>query len=278
MARRVLALLALLTAEALAVAVLHGLGRVDGLGGPGTDPGGWLRSASPEEVVAGALRLTALAGAWWLLVSTVVYAVAQLTRVPAAARAVGWALLPGARRWIDRAVGVSMLTSVALGTTGLGAGVAHAGEPPPTSTPGAPPPVVVEQDRRPQRDERAAPPEVRGGRAVATVPDPAPPETAPPAPGPSPAPAEPPPPAPAAPPPSPAPGTPAQHVVGPGDSLWTIAAAHLGHATGRDAAALAESEVAAHWARVVEVNRDALRSGNPNLIYAGEVLELPPPV
>nr|MBA2326971.1 LysM peptidoglycan-binding domain-containing protein [Actinomycetota bacterium] len=75
-----------------------------------------------------------------------------------------------------------------------------------------------------------------------------------------------------------APGTPAQHVVGPGDSLWTIAAAHLAHATGRYAAALAESEVAAHWARVVEVNRDALRSGNPNLIYAGEVLELPPPV
>jgi len=278
MARRARSLLTLLTAETLAVGVLHALARVDGLGGPGTDPAGWLRSASPEEVVAGGLRLTALAGAWWLLASTVTYAAARLARIPAATRAVGWALLPGARHWVDRAVGVSMLTSIALGTTGLGSGVAHAGDPPPTSTTGAPPPVVVEQDRRPQRGEPAAPPEVRGGRAVETVPDPAPPETAPPAPDPSPVPAEPPPPAPTAPPPSaPPPSGPAQHLVAPGDSLWTIAAAHLAGTTGRDPTTLAEPEVAAHWARVVDANRDALRSGNPNLIYPGEVLELPPP-
>ncbi|MGQ0802857.1 MAG: LysM peptidoglycan-binding domain-containing protein [Actinomycetota bacterium] len=234
MARRALCLLTVLATEASTVVLLHALARVDGLGGPGADPAGWLRSASPEGVVAGGIRLAALAGAWWLLASTAVYAVAQLARVPAAARAVGWVVLPGARRWVDRALGVSMLTSVALGTTGLGGAVAHAGEPPATV-------------------------EVRDGRAVGSIPDPAPPPTTPPAPDPSPVPAESPPPAPTAPPPATT-----QHVVAPGDSLWTIAADHV-----------AGTEIDSYWVRLVEANRDALRSGNPNLIYAGEVIELP---
>jgi hypothetical protein len=260
MARRAATLVALLTAEALTVVVLHGLGRVDGLGGPGSDPAGWLRSAAPEEVVAGGLRLAALAGAWWLLASTAAYAAAHLLRVPTAVRTLRWAVLPELRGWVERAVGASVLASVALGPTGFGAGTASAGEPPPTI-------------------------EVRDGRAVESIPDPAaptptpptttPPTTAPPAPDPSPVPAEPP--SPAAPPQSPAPevaSTP--YVVATGDSLWTIAAGHLAHATGRAVAALPADEVASYWVRVVDANRDALRSGNPNLIYAGEALELPP--
>src|SRR6266508_2277264 len=259
MARRALSLLTLLAAEALAVATLHGLGRVDGLGGPGTDPAGWLASASPEAVVAGGLRLTALALAWWLLATTLLYALAHITRLPAAMRAVRWAVLPGARGLVERALGVSLLTTVALGAAGLGTGAASADEPPPATVPS----VVVEQDRRPQRDEPVAAPEVRGGRALETVPDPAPP-TAPPAPDPSPVPAEPAPPPAASPPTPPAPiGAP--YVVAPGDSLWTIAANRT-----------AGDEVDAYWTRLVDANRDTLRSGNPNLIYPGEVLELPP--
>jgi hypothetical protein len=37
----------LVGAEAVAVVVLHGLARVDGLRGPGADPAAWLRTASP---------------------------------------------------------------------------------------------------------------------------------------------------------------------------------------------------------------------------------------
>ena len=237
MARRALSLLTLLAAEALAVATLHGLGRIDGLGGPGTDPAGWLASASPEAVVAGGLRLTALALAWWLLATTLLYALAHVTRLPAAMRAVRWAVLPGARGWVDRALGISLLTTVALGTAGLGTGAAGAQEPPP-------------------------PIEVRDGRAVESIPDPAPP-TAPSAPVPSPVPAEPAPPPAASPPTPPAPiGAP--YVVAPGDSLWTIAANRT-----------AGDEVDTYWTRLVDANRDTLRSGNPNLIYPGEVLELP---
>jgi hypothetical protein len=65
-------------------------------------------------------------------------------------------------------------------------------------------------------------------------------------------------------------------VVVSGDSLWTIAAGHLARATGRAVAEVPVGEVASYWARVVDHNRDALRSGNPNLIYPSEALELPP--
>jgi hypothetical protein len=65
-------------------------------------------------------------------------------------------------------------------------------------------------------------------------------------------------------------------VVAPDESLWTIAAVHVAGATGRDAGTVDDAEVAGYWARVVDANRDALRSGNPSLIYAGEVIELPP--
>jgi nucleoid-associated protein YgaU len=57
-----------------------------------------------------------------------------------------------------------------------------------------------------------------------------------------------------------------------GDHLWKIAtqvvSAH-GDATGRRA-------VASYWATLVRAATPHLRSGDPNLIYPGETLELPP--
>ena len=61
------------------------------------------------------------------------------------------------------------------------------------------------------------------------------------------------------------------HVVEAGDSLWTIAATEL--AAQGDTS---ERGVAVYWRAVVEANRAALRSGNPNLIFPGEVIALPP--
>jgi nucleoid-associated protein YgaU len=89
--------------------------------------------------------------------------------------------------------------------------------------------------------------EVRDGRAIESFAPPALPEPAATTPPPPPTPVE-------------------HHVVAPGESLWTIAAAHAGAA-----------DVGGYWARVVELNRAALRSGNPNLIHPGEIVELPPP-
>lgn len=57
-------------------------------------------------------------------------------------------------------------------------------------------------------------------------------------------------------------------VVVPGDHLWRISEQHLDSA---DSAL----EVAPYWHQVIEVNTPRLRSGDPDLIFPGEVIELP---
>jgi nucleoid-associated protein YgaU len=69
-------------------------------------------------------------------------------------------------------------------------------------------------------------------------------------------------------------GIPAEHVVVPGDNLWIIAERHLEQVTGRSD--LSDREVAEYWVAVIEANRDRVRSGDPDLIYPGEVMVLPP--
>ncbi len=59
-------------------------------------------------------------------------------------------------------------------------------------------------------------------------------------------------------------------VVERGDHLWKIAARHL-EQTGSD------QPIAPYWRSVVEINRDELRSGDPDLVYPGEVVLLPAP-
>lgn len=57
-------------------------------------------------------------------------------------------------------------------------------------------------------------------------------------------------------------------VVQAGDHLWKISARHLDEQAG-------ESEIAPYWRRVVDVNTPRLRSGDPDLIYPGEIVQLP---
>ena len=86
--------------------------------------------------------------------------------------------------------------------------------------------------------------------------------------------------------PAPAPeapvATPAQPAIGSaysvvvGDSLWSIAARKLAQDTGRSESALSDGEIARYWSRVIEANRDGLTSGDPDLIYPKEQIELPP--
>jgi hypothetical protein len=64
-------------------------------------------------------------------------------------------------------------------------------------------------------------------------------------------------------------------VVAPGDNLWRIAAARI--AQDRPAAPT-DAEIAPYWRRVVDANRPTLRSGDPNLVFPGEIVTLPPPV
>jgi nucleoid-associated protein YgaU len=65
---------------------------------------------------------------------------------------------------------------------------------------------------------------------------------------------------------------PTRHVVAPGESLWIIARAAI---LVRTNGAADDRDVARYWARVVAANRAHLRSSSPNLIFPGEVVELP---
>lgn len=82
-------------------------------------------------------------------------------------------------------------------------------------------------------------------------------------------------PAPAPPPaPTPAPAPSRTHVVQPGDHVWSIAertlAVHLGRAP-------TEGEVTPYWRALIDRNAKAFTTGDPDLIFAGQTLELPDP-
>jgi nucleoid-associated protein YgaU len=55
-----------------------------------------------------------------------------------------------------------------------------------------------------------------------------------------------------------------------------IAREHLSQQRGGGSGAPTNREVAEYWHRVIEANRDRLRSGDPDLIYPGEEIILPP--
>ncbi len=64
-------------------------------------------------------------------------------------------------------------------------------------------------------------------------------------------------------------------VVRPGDSFWRLAEEAVGEAGGERPQ---EHEVARYWRRLVEVNRAVLVDDrNPDLLYPGQTLVLPPP-
>jgi nucleoid-associated protein YgaU len=59
-----------------------------------------------------------------------------------------------------------------------------------------------------------------------------------------------------------------------GDNLWRISRAEL---VTRGDAQPDDSTIARYWQAVIAANRTTLRSGNPNLIFPGELVALPEP-
>jgi hypothetical protein len=62
-------------------------------------------------------------------------------------------------------------------------------------------------------------------------------------------------------------------IISPGDNMWTLAESRLHEVIGRPPT---DAETGPYWRRVVQANRDRIRSGDPDLIFPGEVLILPP--
>jgi len=86
-----------------------------------------------------------------------------------------------------------------------------------------------------------------------------------------------PPPPPPAPPPAASPPQATTVVLVKGDNLWSVAAEQLAAATARDPATVPEREIAVYWRALIAANRERLRSGDPDLVYPGEVITLPDP-
>jgi hypothetical protein len=66
-----------------------------------------------------------------------------------------------------------------------------------------------------------------------------------------------------------------QHTIIGGENLWLIAANQLAAITDRTLEQVPQTDIAAYWERVIGNNRSNLRSGNPDLVYPGEVITFP---
>lgn len=240
----------LLAIEAALVSGLHALARLDGFGVRGSDLDSWLSAAPSEDAVAAAVLLVALVIAYWLLISTVGYACAIASGRPRLTRAVQLVTVPAIRRLTGRALAISI--AVASVTGSFSPAIADGTDPtvavvevgpdgqlrPPGTAPEEKSPVLPPHlDRAPL----GADPRIVEVPSVADQPA----------------------------------GAVAHTVtVRRGDHMWSLAEQHLGRVLGRTD--LGDHEVARYWVAVIDANRSTIRSGNPDLIYPGEVLTLPP--
>jgi hypothetical protein len=242
-----------LAVEAAGLACLVHLGSRPWLHIEWSDLGSWLDATPTEDAVVAAIWLAALLCAGWLAGSTLLYIAALVTRIRTVIRSISWITLPGIRRMSEGALAAVLLTAPALpGSAGAQ----------------TPPPVVVVVDE----DGALLPPGI-------TLPEP---ERVPPLPTLPPA---------HRPPDSsnrsPLPTAVAddlpdvdedQHsgttrvIVQKGDNLWSISRRHLASVKGSHPS---NDEIAPYWRQVIAVNRPSIISGNPDLIYPGEVLTMP---
>ncbi len=272
--RRTTSFVGLIAGEVAALVLLTRLGSY----GPGPanwrQVGTWLADTPPEDALVTAVRLLALGIAWWLTASTLLYALAGAAQIPTVIRGVRWVTLPPLRRMID---GVLATTVVASSTFG-GGRVAIA-------QPVRVGPVVVQLDQqsdplpavnkpayrprpagdgstKPQTVEPSATTTAPSSTSTTTTKPPEEPLTT----------------SLLTPPRREAERAPVSrvYVVQPGDNLWKIAQRHLAATTGRPFSSVSAVEVQRYWSELVEMNRHALRSANPHLIYPGESITLSP--
>ena len=232
---------------AACVAALHALGGP--LAPPPlSDPSGlgpWLDARLPAQAAVAVVRLAALALAWYLLAATVAGVLARLSGAASAVRLADALSIPTVRRFVHGAVGLSIVAGAAGAPPAAALADATGGGS------GGPPPTM-----------RVLPPE---GAHLASPGAPAPARSAEPAGTPE---------APPGPPAGEASAAPGTWTVGPGDHLWGVAERALAEAWGRPPS---DAEVDPYWRALIEANRQRLRDpANPDLVFAGQVLVLPP--
>ena len=264
---------------------------------------GELMGAPPEEAVYGAVWLLAVLVTAWVALTGILSVFAYAARIPAAIRAVEWMTIPPIRRLARRTAALALTATAGLSMTTAAGAI----QPPPTpfmvgpQEPAATAVVLVEENHGPPAG-MAAPIPLRAGEDG--------PDTRPRTVNASPIPASAAPISAAAPVPmrvgentlhhpqsampyTPSPAVPIPlragegafsdaaggaegttlYTVQPGDNMWSITAAYL--SDGQDAAPSVD-RITEVWRKVVALNRDRIISGNPDLIFPGEQLLLPP--
>ena len=246
-----LALGAWLVLAVAGLLALHGLGRAF--------PAEAILGNDLELALAAALRLVGLAAGYWLVASTVAYLVAVMSGAARALRVVRWATFPPMRRLADLVAARTLVAALAFPAP-LASAVdpgylpVPAGDPPPPqSTTSSAPNTTAGPDTFPSAT--SLPPTTN----APAVSDPRPEKQASP--------------------PVPPRAEPAMSlaamevVVQPGDNMWDLAAARLAVVLGRDPTS---REIVPYWTRMIEENQSRIRSGDPDLIFPGELLVLPP--
>jgi hypothetical protein len=163
-------------------------------------------------------------------------------------RAVGWTTLPVVRRTVDAVCAASVATAVVLAPSAAGA--ARASDPPSVS--------LVRDGHRGKPGGIGRLPADPTPMSRPTPPSAPPPTTAVAEPAPAPADAE------------------VEVVVAEGDNLWLLAARHLAAISGRSVDDVPDGDVAPYWVQLCDTNRARLSSGDPDLVFPGERVVLPP--
>ena len=195
----------------------------------------WIDAADPETALAALLRLTGLLCCYWVLISTTLYALTQHTG--RVPRVTRWITAPVIRRLVDSSLAVSL----AISALAMPAQPLMAAE--------DPEPVIALEIHAdgipvPHLQLGTMPPAAVVSDRIGETGSIARRELL----------------------------TADNYVVVAGDNLWRVAANQIREA-GRGEAT--EAMVVMYWRQLIDANVGSLRSGDPNLIYPGEILTLP---
>jgi hypothetical protein len=259
----------------------------------------WISATDPVVAAFAVLRLVAMAAGWYLTAIGVLGIAATRARRPRLARLVEAITLPALRPLVGSAGLGALVVVSAVGAAPVGADpglqptdvlveITADSQPPvdptTTSTSTTTPPTSTTTSTTAPRPSDTPPPTMRAldddpvNEIVPTTETSAPPLESPKEPAPvtmhrldtasTPISA----PAPSASPEQPA-DSDATWTIEPGDSFWSVASAHLTDLAGR---APDGAELDAYWRALMAANPDASPTGDPDLLYAGTVLILPP--
>jgi hypothetical protein len=260
--RPLLGTIVAVTLPVLAIVALHRFGSLDWLRIDFGDLRGWARQARIEDAFAAVLRYVALAGAYWLAASSLLYLLARLSGIARLIDATSVLTLPAVRRVTDRlVVGTLAMSTFAGPAIAVSSQFSDGSVTDPVTArleaevPADEDLVIDLTDVDESELERLVPQAELPHRSDDQEPRPrsngstdAPPSISVRA---------------------------AAHlevVVTEGDHLWGLAERRVSSVLGRPAA---DHEIAPYWREVISSNPE-IRSGDPDVIYPGEVIVLPP--